>query len=145
MPVRSMYGTVLLFPTHTGKICTSKDVPPCSALRRDCQSFDPPYDEEFPKMFPKAYAQVCVEPSGEQCLFTDLVYDTCAGSELHAYCLVLYTIIMVILSPLNYIKCKTLRNSAFHCPMERWNVMKVSYSFCLQYIVKIFNIVFFFM
>ena len=40
-------------------------------------------------MFPDAYAQVCVEPSGEQCLYTDLVYDTCVASKLAVYAIIL--------------------------------------------------------
>ena len=34
-------------------------------------------------MFPKAYANVCVEPiSGEQCLYTDVKYKKCEEAEM---------------------------------------------------------------
>ena len=33
------------------------------------------------KMFPKAYANVCEEPTGELCLYTDIKYDTCAEAK----------------------------------------------------------------
>ena len=68
---------------YTGKVCTSRDVSACSSFAQSCESFKPPADKDFAKMFPKAYAQVCVEPtSGDQCLYTDVKYDTCDEARI---------------------------------------------------------------
>ena len=67
---------------HTGKVCTSRDVSACSSFAKSCESFKPPADKDFAKMFPKAYAQVCVELSGDQCLYTDIEYNTCDEAKI---------------------------------------------------------------
>ena len=76
---------------NAGDVCTSKDVAPCSSVAQGCKSFDPPADKDFENMFPKAYAQVCLEPSsGDLCLYTDIIYKTCneaKTSEFHINCL----------------------------------------------------------
>ncbi len=67
---------------YIGDICTSKDVPTCSTAHDDCNTFDKPFDTQFSKLFPKAYAEVCVlKSSQEQCLYTDIVYETCGETS----------------------------------------------------------------
>ena len=73
-----------------GKVCTSRDVEPCSSIANNCESFKSPADKAFAEMFPKAYAKVCVEPtSGEQCLYTDITYETCPEARISEsdYCI----------------------------------------------------------
>ena len=69
-----------------GKVCTTRDVSACSSVAKECESFKPPYDKQFEAMFPKAYGQVCVEPiSGEQCMYTDVVYETCDEAKISEF------------------------------------------------------------
>lgn len=77
-----------------GATCTSRHVPECTGDAKGCNEFDAPVDEQFATMFPNAYAEVCVENSGEQCLYTDIDYSTCSAakaSELHVCSYMLHT------------------------------------------------------
>lgn len=68
---------------YAGEVCTDRDVSACSSFAQSCENFKPPFDEQFGQMFPKAYANVCVEPiSGEQCLYTDVKYKKCEEAEM---------------------------------------------------------------
>ena len=66
----------------SGGVCTSREVAACSSIAQKCENFkDPTTAELFKKMFPKAYANVCEEPTGELCLYTDIKYDTCGEAK----------------------------------------------------------------
>ena len=73
----------LFLMTNTGRVCTTRDVAACSSVAQQCETFKPPTDKMFNKMFPKAYANVCQEPStGELCLYTDIEYNTCDEAKI---------------------------------------------------------------
>jgi hypothetical protein len=66
----------------TGRVCTTRDVTPCSSIAQKCEGFKSPGTAElFKKMFPKAYANVCEEQTGELCLYTDIEYNTCGEAN----------------------------------------------------------------
>ena len=70
-------------------ICTQKrTVAECSSAAQDCYSFQRKYKELFDALFADAYAHVCVEPSGVQCLSTNVAYKRCSkddGKAVHKY------------------------------------------------------------
>ena len=74
------YITSYIF--NLGVVCTDKDVSACSKEAKECKSFESPDKEMFAQMFPDAYAEVCVESTGEQCLYTDVEYETCDHAKM---------------------------------------------------------------
>ena len=62
----------------TGEICTSRNVPACSASATDCKPIgkDNEAIQAFVKEHPEVYAEECKE-SSEECLYTDVTYETC--------------------------------------------------------------------
>lgn len=65
-----------------GDICTSKFVKTCSDSRINCDGFTPEsVNREFHKLYRGAYAKVCEEPIGENCLYTDVKYEICGQAK----------------------------------------------------------------
>ena len=60
-----------------GRVCTSKDVASCSKSATDCETLKGNTRRYFDNNFPDVFGKVCVEPSGEQCVRTNVDYTTC--------------------------------------------------------------------
>ena len=60
-----------------GRVCTSKDVAACSKSATDCETLKGNTRRYFDNNFPDVFGKVCVEPSGEQCVRTNVDYTTC--------------------------------------------------------------------
>ena len=67
---------------HIDGVCTTKPVKTC-VDREACETFkSQPVEDEFHKLYPGAYAEVCAEKStGENCIYTDVVYDYCGAAK----------------------------------------------------------------
>ena len=63
-----------------GRVCSSKDVPACSKSAANCNSFSGKTKNLVDNNFPDVFGKVCEEPSGEQCVRTNVDYTTCKDS-----------------------------------------------------------------
>ena len=93
----TMPMTLYEWPTDGG-VCASRDVPACSKSATDCYSFDQDAKNMVDKHFPDIFGKVCMEPSGDQCVRTNVEYSTCKDSFSKSYACM----------PVHVISCATL-------------------------------------
>ena len=69
------------FADKTGVCTLKREVAECSSAAQQCYGLQPHHQTQFNDLYAGAHAQVCVEPSGVQCLITNIAYTRCTSKD----------------------------------------------------------------